>query len=91
MIDTRGRVRSIYAEVIPLATIGRLAIRRTSHVEPTADGQWLADLTPVAGPVLGPFAARSEALSAEHAWLRRNWLSCGAASNRNFCAAGPWD
>jgi hypothetical protein len=27
------------------------------------------------GPVLGPFALRSEALAAEHAWLEVNWLN----------------
>ena len=41
------------------------SITRASHVEPDAEGRWLADLTPVAGPVLGPFDLRSEALAAE--------------------------
>ena len=31
-------------------------------------------LRAVAGPVLGPFDRRSEALRAEQAWLRANWL-----------------
>ena len=35
---------------------------------------WLADLSPVNGPVLGPFDRRSEALAAELAWLEANWL-----------------
>ena len=39
-----------------------------------SDGQWLADLTPLAGPVLGPFAARSDALTAEAAWITEHWL-----------------
>ena len=30
---------------------------------------------PFAGPVLGPFGCRSEALAAEVAWLEANWLS----------------
>ena len=42
---------------------------------PTADGRWTADLRPVGGPVLGPFARRSEALEAERAWLEANWLT----------------
>ena len=39
--------------------------RRASHVEPDADGRWWADLSPVAGPRLGPFEVRSAALDAE--------------------------
>jgi len=35
---------------------------------------WFADLSPVAGPVLGPFACRDEALAAEVAWLRENHI-----------------
>jgi hypothetical protein len=42
--------------------------------EPDASGQWLADLAPVSGPILGPFAQRSEALAAESDWLARHWL-----------------
>ena len=41
---------------------------------PTPDGRWTADMTPVGGPVLGPFDRRSEALEAEHAWLEAHWL-----------------
>ena len=44
------------------------------HVEPEEQGRWLADLSPVNGPVLGPFDHRSEALQAEHDWLERHWL-----------------
>lgn len=35
-------------------------------------GTWWADLTPVEGPVLGPFTKRSEALAAEAEWLEAN-------------------
>ncbi len=72
-IDIQGVVRCIYAESIDLAAIGSVDIKRASHVEPTTDGQWTADLSPVAGPILGPFAARSDALAAELNWLRSNW------------------
>lgn len=44
-------------------------IRRASHVEPTADGRWTADMSPVSGPVLGPFDERGQALQAEVDWL----------------------
>jgi uncharacterized protein YbaR (Trm112 family) len=81
IVDKRGRVRCIYAESIHLAAIGRIDIRRASHVEPTTEGTWTADMAPVAGPVLGPFAARGEALAAEHEWLIRNWLDGAAASH----------
>ena len=34
------------------------------------------DLTLSAGPILGPFDFRSEALAAERVWLETNWLGC---------------
>lgn len=48
---------------------GELSIRRGSHVEPTDDGRWQADMSPVGGPVLSPFETRAAALAAEVAWL----------------------
>jgi hypothetical protein len=74
VIKPDGRVRCLYDEVVDLASLGTLTIQRGSHVEPDAQGRWLADMTPVAGPTLGPFQRRSEALAAERAWLERNWL-----------------
>jgi hypothetical protein len=73
-IEPNGTVRCLYGEDLDLAVLGTLQIRRASHVEPTADGQWQADLSPLSGPVLGPFAARSEALAAEEAWITECWL-----------------
>jgi hypothetical protein len=70
-----GTVRAVYDEAIDLTLLGRVLIRRASHVEPTPKGRWQADLTPVGGPVLGPFDRRSEALEAEHVWLEEYWLS----------------
>jgi hypothetical protein len=58
---------------LPLHKLGTLTIRRASHVEPTADGQWQADLSPVNDPVLGPFGLRSEAISAEVECLRLHY------------------
>ena len=69
VVCSDGSMRCIYSEEINLQELGQLTIRRASHVEPDANGQWLADLSPVAGPTLGPFATRSEALAAEAAWL----------------------
>lgn len=73
-IDPGGTIRAIYDETLELAALGPLSIRRVSHVEPTTDGRWTADLSPVNGPMLGPFNHRSEALRAELAWLHEHWL-----------------
>jgi hypothetical protein len=74
VVDTRGTVRGIYGEAIDLACFGNASIRRASHVEPDGAGRWWADLAPVAGPRLGPFAQRSQALASEFAWLEHHWL-----------------
>ncbi|MBI2823138.1 MAG: hypothetical protein HYX69_00440 [Planctomycetia bacterium] len=69
-----GLVRCLYDEAIDLAELGRLTIVRASHVEPDADGNWYADLAPVGGPKLGPYARRSDALAAEQKWLEANHI-----------------
>ena len=74
-ITPGGEVRCIYDEAINLTALGVVEIQRASHVEPDAAGDWWADLSPVGGPKLGPFARRSTALEAEVLWLRRNVLS----------------
>ena len=53
--STSGDCSAIYDESLDLRTLGRPEISRASHVEPTIDGQWTADLPPVHGPTLGPF------------------------------------
>ncbi|WP_152054384.1 hypothetical protein [Tautonia marina] len=74
IVETNGEVRGIYGEAIALDALGRPRISRASHVEPDDRGCWMADLSPVGGPVLGPFGRRSEALGAEGSWLEENWL-----------------
>jgi hypothetical protein len=74
-----GSVRCLYAEAIDLRRLGTLQIERASHVEPTPDGQWVADLSPVGGPKLGPFDNRGQALAAEAVWLEVHWLAPTAA------------
>jgi hypothetical protein len=74
IIEASGNARLIYDESLDLPSLGRVTIRRGSHVEPTADGHWTADLSPVNGPTLGPFAKRNEAIAAEVDWLQRHWL-----------------
>ena len=69
VIDPSGTVRCLYTESIDLQSLGPMVIRRASHVEPTPDGHWMADLKPVQGPQLGPFRLRSDALAAEERWL----------------------
>jgi hypothetical protein len=78
VIHPDGTAETIYDDrLLPVLTgLGRLAVRRASHVEPVTEGRftvgWQADLSPVGGPVLGPFASRREALEAETKWLRRS-------------------
>ena len=77
IITASGQGRCVYGEDIDLTTLGQLTIRRGSHVESTPDAQWTADMSPVGGPLLGPFRSRSQALSEERAWLAANWLPSG--------------
>src|SRR5262245_61328086 len=73
-VERDGNLRCVYDEAIDLTALGALTIRRASSVEPDRDGAWWADLSPLGGPRLGPFAQRSLALAAEESWLERNWL-----------------
>ena len=71
-----GKIRFIYSDdLLPLMGEGRTRIARASHVEPVAAG-WVADLSPVNGPRLGPFATRKEALDKEVAWLESADIPC---------------
>ena len=77
VVTPQGHLLTIYTEAISLPALGQMTISRGSHVEPTSDGRWSADLSPVDGPCLGPFLLRSEALAAEVAWLEAHWLVGG--------------
>lgn len=70
--DEAGDANTIYTEAINLSELGKLEIKRASHVEPTEDGQWTADMSPVNGPILGPYETRSIALEEEVKWLEEN-------------------
>jgi len=75
-IAPSGTIRLVYTEELDLPALGSLAITpHVSHVEPDENGQWWADLAPIQGPKLGPFAKRSEALAAEVAWIEEHVLS----------------
>lgn len=74
-VSPDGRVRGIYTDapdfVRLMEALGRTRISRASHVEPTPDNRWTADMRPMDGEtVLGPFDRRDEALAAEIAWLK---------------------
>ena len=69
-----GTARCIYDDDFAdfIRSLGNVTITRASHVEPTAEGEWEADMSPAGGPVLGPFRLRREALAAERKWLLTN-------------------
>ena len=73
-IDPTGGTRCLYGEAIPLHELGKLTIRRASHVEPDETGRWWVDLALCSGPRLGPFETRSAALRAEEDWLTAQLL-----------------
>lgn len=67
-----GDLQFIYCDrLAPLLEMGKATVKRASHVEP-AGKKWTADMSPVNGPVLGPFKLRQQALDAERAWLQDN-------------------
>lgn len=70
--DEVGNADTIYTELIDLNELGKLSIKRASHVEPTEDGQWTADMSPVNGPILGPYKTRTIALNEEVKWLEEH-------------------
>jgi hypothetical protein len=84
-VDPKGNARCIYGEEMDLASLGLLHIVRASHVEPDADGQWWADLSPSGGPKLGPFSKRSEAIGAECDWLRGHMIPGDKPNDRPGC------
>ena len=75
IINPQGGARCIYDEAIDLHAIGAVDIRRASHVEPDAEGNWWADLSPIGGPKLGPHRYRRRAIAAEMQWLQEHWLA----------------
>lgn len=76
-INCEAEVSAIYGDDLAglIEQAETVSITRASHVEPTTEGQWTADLSPVGGPVLGPFALRQTALDEEVAWLKQNLFS----------------
>ena len=73
-IMPNGTLKFIYDDQLkPLLSEGKAIIKRVSHVEPTPDNRWQADLSPVVpGTILGPYNTRREALQAEVEWINNN-------------------
>ena len=80
-VSPAGRVEFVYADdLAALLHLGMPAVARASHVEfrligesDTAGvGGWYAELSPVGGPVLGPYSRRRKAVADEVAWLEAN-------------------
>lgn len=76
LIDADGDFRMLYddADIDIAKALGEFTIKRASHVEPTPDGEWIADMAPVGGPILGPHPTRTKALAAERLWLQEENL-----------------
>ena len=74
VIERDGTVRCLYSEEHELHLLGGQSIARGSHVEPSSEGRWTAGLSPVNGPVPGPYRHRSDALAAERQGLEEHWL-----------------
>ncbi len=71
-VSEGGEVRFLWNDdLAPLLELGEGRIVRASHVEPEGPG-WSADLSPVEGPILGPFPLRQGAIDAERNWLEKN-------------------
>ena len=71
-ILSNGNLRAVYADDFNFSSLGSASVRRASHVEPNEQGDWIADLSPVGGPRLGPFHRRADAIRAETDWLNCN-------------------
>jgi hypothetical protein len=72
-VSDAGELTFIYADELAfLLELGDAKIKRASHVEPAPDGGWEADMRPVGGHVLGPFALRQTALDSEVEYLEQN-------------------
>ena len=70
-VDEQGRLSFVHRdELSPLLTLGTPDVRRASVVNWTAAG-WVSNLSPVCGPMLGPFPTRAGAVAAEVAWLEK--------------------
>lgn len=70
-----GSLLFIYEDEHPCLDLGRALTQRASHVEPTEDGMWQADMGPIGGPKLNKTVAREASLLSEMIWIRTKVLS----------------
>lgn len=77
-VRPNGHAQCLYSDDIELTKIGAVDIRRASHVEPdhAKPGEWIADLSPVGGPLFTGFKSRDAALKAEATWLNEKMTHC---------------
>jgi hypothetical protein len=72
-IKSNGTIRFVYDdELEALKHAGPSHTRRASFVEPDDEGRWVADLSPINGPVFGPFRLRKTALDSERDWIEEH-------------------
>ena len=73
IVGTNGDVRMLYDDAWArfMRSLGECVVRRASHVEPSGT-KWVADMSPVGGPVFGPFSERRIALGVERLYLLRH-------------------
>jgi hypothetical protein len=72
-IKVDGTIRFIYDdELEALKHAGPSNTRRAIFVEPDSNGLWVADLSPINGPVFGPFRLRKTALDAERDYIEEH-------------------
>lgn len=71
-----GQVAFLYDDALgALLLEGEGRVLRASHVEPTPDGRWQADLAPIGGPKLPTTRSRLASIHAEIHWLEQHRLT----------------
>ena len=75
LITPAGLTRCVYGEELDLTQLGSVIIRRGSHVEPTDDGHWMVDLSPVGGRGREAFYSTCSQATAEQVltWYAMLW------------------
>jgi hypothetical protein len=75
VVGPDGNTQAIAPNDLSLGNcFGPCEVRRASHVEAVKQEEeyfWTVDLSPVGGPILGPFVTRTEALEEETEWLEQ--------------------
>lgn len=93
VIRPDGTIEFIYSDALrPIIDAAKeLKITRVSNVEPTDDGQWIADLAPIDGPVSGSYKLREEALRWEEKWLKEHYLGIPSVDHSHGTGGNGFD